>query len=98
MEIRDGETVIKLSHQEARDVSHYIARGLEAAIKSHYNRLQQNKDGETVFFEHCKDILNSLEILCFASGDVTLYEYSVSKFKSMFKERRDERAKEPQDA
>ena len=94
MQIRDGKTTIELSHQEACDVGGYIARGLEAAIESHYNRLQQNKDGEQVFFEHCKDILNSLEILCFASGDVTLYEYFISKFKSMFKSRRSERAKE----
>ena len=94
MEIKGGETVIKLSHQEARDVSHYITRGLEAAIKSHYNRLQQDQDGETIFFEHCKETLNSLEVLCFAAGDVTLYEYSISKFKSMFKALRDERAKE----
>ena len=69
MRIKDGETVITLSHQEAREVSNYMARGLEAAISSHYNHLQQNKDGEAIFFDHCKGILNSLEILCFASGD-----------------------------
>ena len=91
MQIKDGETIIRLSHQEARDVSHYITRGLESAIENHYNCLQQDKDGEPVFFDHCKSILNSLEILCFSSGDTMLYEYSISKFKTMFKKRRDER-------
>lgn len=91
MKVKTQQVDITLTGQEARDIAYHIKYSLENTIKTHWNQLQQNQDGENLFFERSKGDLRIMEELFCVCADNWSYKNSISEFKKLFAERRKER-------
>lgn len=89
MRLVKGEYTVSLDNREAKEIAYAIHRSLIISIKEHYNRLQQNKDGEAVFFELNVVALGILRLMYSIIGDDA--ENRIREYKGMFKIKRNER-------
>lgn len=93
MEIKKAKYEVELTNDEMYELGCIIIHQLENSIKSHYNELQQEKDGEPVFFEHKKKELAMMKFFFEATGRAEMYGSYVNEFKRLFAEKREERKK-----
>ena len=94
MQIKDSRATIEINSQEAWEISYCINGNLLRAIESHYNQLQQDKDGEDLFFQQENTKLYILSNMCAVAGHIDAYESYISDYRSRFQKRRLEREKE----
>lgn len=92
MKIESGEIAIKITIDDAYDLACCINNYLNHSIVNHYNQLQQNQDGESVFFDHKGNYIHMAKMLYGASGYDSIHEYNIQEYKHMFAQKRKERS------
>ena len=92
MKIETAELKVTLTGDEARDIAYHIKYSLMASIKTHYNTLQQDVDGESVFNKQEKDGLRLMQEFFKAANDSFSWESAVGDIARLFEARRQERA------
>lgn len=95
MKVNNVKAVLEFDMNELDSLAFMIDQYLKSTIREHYNRLQQNKDGENVFFDHKNKNLEMLEIICSLRGRRIEYDQMIAQYKRMFAERRKERESKP---
>ncbi len=90
MKLETAEYKISLNHEELRDIAYCIKHDLLQSIDDHYNKLQQNQDGELVFEDHCKQKVRILKYLSNISGESIFDDFEYMKNKA-FTDKRKER-------
>ena len=93
MNLQKATYEIEITSEEAYSLGCIIGRSLESSIKNHYNNLQQNKDGESVFFEQEKRTLKWMGLLFGISGYPNMNESFIGRFQELFINKRKEREK-----
>jgi len=94
MRITKSEATIRLNDQEASDIAYSVFTSLLSSIEKHYNCLQQNKDGEDLFFRQESSKLHIMATMYAVVGNPGAYDSVIQRFRGMFRERRVEREKE----
>jgi hypothetical protein len=94
MNIDIKEIKITLTGGELFELGWHIACSLKASIKDHYNHLQQNKDGEPIFYEQEKVTIHRMNKFLESSGHSHMIETFDGQFKELFEKRRAERKKD----
>lgn len=90
MKLNKAKYTIELDEQELRDLAFALKRALLESIEDHYNKLQQDMDGESVFDEQEKTEVCLLKELSMLSG-IGIYENFEYMKKKAFTDRRKER-------
>jgi len=94
MDIKKASYEIEMTSDEMYQLGCVLIHQLENSIKNHYNELQQEKDGESVFFEQEKQSLSMMKFFLETVGRATMYEAYVDEYKKLFADKRAEREKE----
>ena len=92
MNLQEANYEIKLDRQELSEICFSIKRSLLEDIETHYNKLQQEKDGEPVFDDQEKTKVRLLKELSKLTG-YDIYEDFLYMKNKMFDEKRKERDK-----
>ena len=92
MQIKTEKISVELEGNEARDIAYHIKYSLSHSIETHWNTLQQNQDGESLFFERNARDLQIMKDLFYATSSHWVYDDCISQFKKMFEEKRKERS------
>ena len=82
---------LELTNQQIYDIAWKLKCYLLDIIKSHYNKLQQNADGESVFFDHESSTLFLIKNFYELSGYGSFYTDMIREFKKLFADKRMER-------
>ena len=91
MLLEDAKYTIELSKSEVREITYHIHYNLIHSIDEHYNKLQGNKDGKSVFYEHERDNLNMMKYFLEISGYSDLYSAYLSQYNMKFQKKEKER-------
>jgi hypothetical protein len=91
MELQKAVYDVRFTDGEIWDLVFVIKDHLEKSIKTHYNNLQQNQDGETLFFEQKASLLLIMEQMFGMILRNGAYQSYVNNYKIMFEEKRKER-------
>jgi len=94
MNINVKEVEITLTGGELYETGCDISRSLRASISDHYNRLQQGKDGEPIFYEQERFKIKRMNEFLEHSGYSHMIETFDRQFRELFAKRREERDKE----
>ena len=90
MRLDKANYTIDLDRSELSELVFALKHNLISSIESHYNTLQQEKDGEPVFDDQEKSKVRMLEELSALSGYQIFKDYEYTK-KRLFAEKRKER-------
>lgn len=93
MDFKKGTFELSFQDNELWDLGYHIYNNLERSISEHYNKLQQEQDGESVFYEHNKNNINMMNKFFELVGRRDMPEMFEERFKKMFADKRAERAK-----
>ena len=93
MKIKESTHLIEFTSDELYNIACDIARALKCSINDHYNCLQQDKDGESIFFDQEREKLNTLSTFLMITDGESIYIMYVNQFKEMFAVKREERKK-----
>ena len=91
MNVNDGQCTIKFTHSELWGMANDTHRALAESIKTHYNSLQHNEDGEPIFLKQEKEKLDRMKMFFSLTGRIDMYEMYFEDYKKMFAEKRKER-------
>ena len=91
MKIEDINVKLSFNRDELYDLSFMIMKVLNNSIESHYNCLQQNKDGESVFFDYEKGKIKMLKTFTHLNARPDEYDYFIKQCKDKFEKKRKER-------
>ena len=91
MELQKAVYDVRFTHDEIWDLVYIIETNLEENIKHHYNQLQQNQDGEQLFFKEEKDKLLLMQQMFGMILRIDTYQCYVNNYKKLFEEKRKER-------
>lgn len=94
MRVEDSKATIELEHREMWTLAVIIEDRLEHGIEDWYNCLQNEQDGEALFFKDKFLELGWIETLYGLYGYVEAYNCFVRKVKRLFEEKRQERETE----
>lgn len=91
MEAKAETIKMQMDGDEVYDIAWSILHDLRGQIKDHWNTLQQEKDGEPLFFEQNKKLLEIMKKMFEVSGYSHCYESAISEYKKSFADKREER-------
>lgn len=91
LDVREAEYTIRIQRNDANDIAYAIMHDLKRSIETHYNHLQQGKDGEDIFYDHNKNQIKIMEFMFGIIGEARMFESYMREFKSIFEARRKER-------
>ncbi len=91
MRVAKTEITLELDRDEIDIIGWSLYRGLKNSIVNHYNKLQQEVDGEPIFYEQERMQINLMGDMVSLIGRRDLAENFDREFKGMFEDRRKER-------
>lgn len=91
MNLKKAVYEISFEDSEVWDLASCIQSGLKRSIQDHYNCLQQDQDGEQLFFEQEKRKLYILQNFYGLLGVNSMYKSYENDYKRMFENKRKER-------
>ncbi|OGM08990.1 hypothetical protein A2Z67_06100 [Candidatus Woesebacteria bacterium RBG_13_36_22] len=91
MELLKANYDIRFTEQEIWNLIWLIQERLEKSIIEFYNTLQQEKDGESLFFEQKKEMLYIMEQMFGLVGRPHTYDGHIRTYKNLFEKKRKER-------
>ena len=92
MMIRAKNVELELTGDEVYLLACHIKNNLMQTIKDHWNNLQRDEDGESLFFERNEKDLRMMREMYEVSGYSHCFEGAVDDYKRLFEKRRAERA------
>jgi len=99
MNIKDCVANIELTAAEMKVIGHAIMSDLKQSIQTHYMCLQNDKDGEQLFFDdHNQSSLMIMKVMFELSGDSGHYTNFHWNTKAAFQQKREERATKEKEA
>ena len=93
MRLNDAKYTIELEKRELLDICYAMKNALLDSIKTHYNQLQQNRDGESVFDEQEDTEIRLLKELSNLSGQEIYENYLYNKIELFAKKRKERETK-----
>lgn len=91
MRIEEATFKVELDKEEINMIAYSLYHSLITSIETHYNSLQQNKDGEAIFHEQEAKELYLMQEMFSMIGYRNLSESYMKEFARMFEKRRKER-------
>ena len=91
MELLKANYDIRFTEQEIWNLIWLIQERLEKSIIEFYNTLQQEKDGESLFFEQKEEMLFMMEQMFGLVGRPYTYDSYINTYKKLFADKRKER-------
>jgi len=92
MRLHEAEYKINMNNQEVYNIATRLERTLLDSIDNHYNKLQQNQDGEDMFFEQEKSTINLMSDMYCLAGYRYIADSAIKTYKKKFEVRRKDRA------
>lgn len=93
MKLLTAEYEASFTRDELYMIAWALFGDLKASIEDHYNVLQQNKDGEHLFFEQESSKIQLMKETYACSGYLGIFESNMANIKHLFEQRRLERQK-----
>ena len=93
MWVEKTKVTLQMEEGELNDIAFSLKESLLATISKHYNVLQNNEDGEALFFERERRKLNLTTEFLSLIGCSQVARDMREEIKLMFKTKREERAK-----